>query len=83
MQNQHEAFSVKLVLQMKLSVDCPYLAGEGPDGLGPALRQITVFHCGDALRGRAVYGILMPITGRRVLSIPLPIGLQTFVFEEA
>ena len=51
-------------LQMKLTVDCPYLAGEGPDGLGPALRQITVFHCGDVLRGRAVYGIHMPITGR-------------------
>ena len=49
---------------MKLAVDCAYLEGEGPDGLGPALRQITVFQCGDALRGRAVFGVYMPITAR-------------------
>lgn len=75
------ALSGWLVLQMKLSVDCSYLAGEGPDGLGPALRQITVFHCGDALRGRAVYGIHLPITGRCVLQTFASVGLLRFVVD--
>ena len=49
---------------MKVHSDCAYLEGGGPDGLGPAVRLLAVFQCGDALRGRAVYGVYMPITGR-------------------
>ena len=62
---------------MKMAVDCPYLEGGGPDGggpdgLGPALRLVAIFHCGDALRGRALYGIYLPITGRWA-----PMGFKT------
>ncbi len=50
---------------MKSSSQCAYLAGEGPEGLGPALRHVGVFLCADELRGRGVYGLHVPMRHRR------------------
>jgi hypothetical protein len=49
---------------MKSSAQSGYLAGEGPEGLGPVLRQMSVFLCVDELRGRGVYGLHMPMRER-------------------
>ena len=67
---------------MKMSMEFSYLEGEGPDGLGPALRQITVFHCGDALQGHAVYGIYLPITGRRARVESCSVSLHAWWLED-
>ena len=52
-------------VQMKSSNQCAYLAGEGPEGLGPVLRHVGVFLCADELRGRGVYGLHIPMRQRR------------------
>ena len=49
---------------MKSSTQCAYLAEDGPEGLGPVLRQMSVFLCVDELRGRGVYGLHIPMRGR-------------------
>ncbi len=53
------------LLQMRSTSQCAYLAGEGPEGLGPALRHVGVFLCADELRGRGVYGLHLPMRQRR------------------
>ena len=67
-------------MQMKSSSQCAYLAGEGPDGLGPALRHVGVFLCADELRGRGVYGLHVPMRQRRAAGItcrPLEFQAET------
>ena len=66
LQIDHETQAVVLPLraQTKSSAQFAYLAGEGPEGLGPVLRQMSVFLCVDELRGRGVYGLHMPMRER-------------------
>ena len=50
--------------QAKSSAQFGYLAEDGPEGLGPVLRQSSVFLCVDELRGRGVYGLHLPMRQR-------------------
>jgi len=53
---------------------CSYLEGEGPEGLGP-LRYVALYQSADAGRGRAVYCLLMPATGRGMVVVVQPSAL--------
>jgi hypothetical protein len=53
---------------------CGYLEGDGPEGLGP-LRYVALYHSADAGRGRGVYCLLLPATGRGLLVVAQPSAL--------
>ncbi|KAF8072990.1 POL2A [Scenedesmus sp. PABB004] len=62
-------------LQSKTATECPYLEGGGPDGLGPGLRHVALYHSSDGARGRGLLGLLTPTTGRCLLVVVVPGGL--------
>lgn len=51
------------VLQMRTTTECSYLAGAGPEGMGP-LQHVALFHSHDTSRGRGVYALAMPMEHR-------------------
>ena len=54
------------VLQMRTTTEYSYLAGAGPEGMGP-LQHVALFHSHDTSRGRGVYAIAMPMEHRSAL----------------
>lgn len=50
-------------LQMRTTTECSYLAGSGPEGMGP-LQHVGLFQSHDSSRGRAVYVLAMPMEQR-------------------
>ena len=54
---------IAYVLQMRTTTECSYLAGAGPEGMGP-LQHVALFHSHDTSRGRGVYAIAMPMEHR-------------------
>jgi hypothetical protein len=53
---------------------CGFLEGDGPEGLGP-LRYIALIHSADPGRGRGVFALLLPATGRGLLVVVQPSAL--------
>ncbi|WIA29248.1 hypothetical protein OEZ86_011756 [Tetradesmus obliquus] len=62
-------------LQAKTAAECSYLEGGGPDGLGPALRHISIYHSADDGRGRGCFCVLLPATGRCLVVVLVPNGI--------
>lgn len=62
-------------MQSKAATECRYLEGGGPDGLGPSLRHIALYHSSDGARGRAVFCVLLPPIKRCLLVIVVPTGI--------
>jgi hypothetical protein len=63
------------VTQAKTAAECSYLEGGGPDGLGPALRHISLYHSSDDGRGRGCFCVLLPATGRCLVVVLVPNGI--------
>ncbi|GBF92637.1 hypothetical protein Rsub_05251 [Raphidocelis subcapitata] len=61
-------------LQYADTARCGFLEGDGPEGLGP-LRYIALVHSADPGRGRGVYALLLPATGRGLLVVVQPSAL--------
>jgi hypothetical protein len=61
-------------LQSRAVTQCAYLEGEGPDGLGPHLRHVALYHSSDGNRGRSVYCLLMPATRQCLVVVCVPSG---------
>lgn len=61
--------------QAKTAAECSYLEGGGPDGLGPALRHISIYHSADDGRGRGCFCVLLPATGRCLVVVLVPNGI--------
>ncbi len=51
-------------LQMKTTVACPYLEGEGPEKIGAYLRHFGLYESRDLARGRSVLGLSIPVESR-------------------
>ena len=49
--------------QMRTTTECSYLAGSGPEGMGP-LQHIALFKSHDISRDRGVYALVMPMEQR-------------------
>ncbi|DBA81285.1 TPA: hypothetical protein ACH3X2_006902 [Trebouxia sp. C0005] len=58
-------------LQMRTTTECSYLAGSGPEGMGP-LQHVGLFQSHDSSRGRAVYVLALPMEQRAVLIMVSP-----------
>ena len=54
---------IACMLQMRTTTECSYLAGAGPEGMGP-LQHVALFHSHDTSRGRGVYALAMPMEHR-------------------
>ncbi|GAX75625.1 hypothetical protein CEUSTIGMA_g3069.t1 [Chlamydomonas eustigma] len=54
--------------QMKTSVECPYLEGDGPDGLGP-LSYVSLYFSWDTTQSRAVLSCMMPAASRALMVV--------------
>lgn len=48
---------------MRTTTECSYLAGPGPEGMGP-LQHVALFQSQDTSRGRGVYCMAMPMERR-------------------
>jgi hypothetical protein len=68
-------YVVSGILQAKTAAECSYLEGGGPDGLGPALRYISLYHSSDDGRGRGCFCVLLPGTGRCLVVVLVPNGI--------
>ncbi|KAK9824549.1 hypothetical protein WJX72_011249 [[Myrmecia] bisecta] len=55
-------------LQMKTTLECPYLESEA----GSALRHVALYQSLDAVRGRAVYAMHLPVENRALVVIVNP-----------
>lgn len=62
-------------LQAKPAAECPYLEGEGPEGLGAALRYVSLYHSSDGARGRGLFCLLLPATQRCHMVLLVPAGI--------
>eukprot|EP00878_Enallax_costatus_P032361 GHUV01035561.1.p1 GENE.GHUV01035561.1~~GHUV01035561.1.p1 ORF type:complete len:215 (+),score=72.36 GHUV01035561.1:151-795(+) len=62
-------------LQSKTATECSYLEGGGPDGLGPSLRHIALYHSSDGARGRALFCLMLPPIKRCLLVVVVPTGI--------
>lgn len=60
--------------QSRAVTQCSYLEGEGPDGLGPHLRHVALYHSTDGNRGSSVYCLLMPATRQCLVVVCVPSG---------
>lgn len=61
-------------LQSRNCTQCSYLEGEGPDGLGPHLRHVALYHSTDGNRGRSVFCLLLPATKQCLVVVCVPSG---------
>lgn len=59
---------------MRTTTECSYLAGAGPEGMGP-LQHVALFHSHDTSRGRGVYALAMPMEHRSALPPLHALGL--------
>lgn len=51
------------MVQMRNTTESSYLAGPGPEGMGP-LQHVALFQSQDTSRGRGVYCLAMPMEHR-------------------
>lgn len=56
-------------VQMKTTVTCPYLEGEGPEQVGAYLRHFGLYESRDLTHGRSILGLSLPVESRYGLSI--------------
>lgn len=65
-----EGFELTQLL-MKTTTECPYLEGDGPEGLGP-MRYVVLFHSSDPAHGKGVYCLLLPALQRGLIVMMQP-----------
>lgn len=62
-------------MQHKTATECSYLEGDGPDGLGPSLRHIALYHSSDDGKGRGCFCVLMPAISRCLVLVLVRTGI--------
>jgi hypothetical protein len=60
--------------QARTVAQCSYLEGDGPDGLGPYLRHVALYHSTDDNRGRSTFCLLLPATKQCLMVVCVPSG---------